>query len=182
MTTSLSDAGLVFADGSVQTTALTSGTQTIAGQKTFAVQPIMPVQSMVRVNTSNGYGSTNTVIRRFTNLQVSQGTDITYADSATAGASFTINTAGVYAISFSDQFSAASSIGLSLNSSQLTTAISGITAADRLAEMDSGGVNYSCTCSWTGYLAAGSIVRPHNQGVAVGSNPSVGKFTIVRIA
>ena len=55
-------------------------------------------QSMVRLNTSNGYGSTNTVIKRYTNVVTNQGVDITYADSATLGASFTINTAGVYAI------------------------------------------------------------------------------------
>lgn len=138
--------------------------------------------SMVRLNTSNGYGSTNTVIRRFTNVAVNTGSDITYADSSTLGATFTINTAGVYAVSYADQFSSASSIGLSLNSTQLTTSIAGITAADKLSEMDSAGINYSVACSWAGYLSAGSVVRAHTQGVSSGANTGIGKFTIVRIA
>lgn len=138
--------------------------------------------SMIRLYTSNGYGSTNTVIRRFVNTLVSTGSDITYADSATLGATFTINTSGIYAISYSDQYSSASSIGLSLNSTQLTSSIASIAAADKLAEMDSGGINYSCNCQWTGYLASGSIVRAHTQGVSSGANTSIAKFTIVRIS
>ena len=43
----------------------------------FGVTP-----SMVRLNTSNGYGSTNVKIRRFTNIITTQGSDITYVDSA----------------------------------------------------------------------------------------------------
>jgi hypothetical protein len=72
--------------------------------------------SEVRLNTVNGFGSTNTMIRRFTNTTINTGTDITYADSATLGATFTINTAGVYAISYSDSFAASADMGLSLNS------------------------------------------------------------------
>ena len=40
-------------------------------------------KSMVRLNTANGYGSTNVCIRRFTNVVTNQGSDITYVDSAT---------------------------------------------------------------------------------------------------
>jgi hypothetical protein len=61
------------------------------GQPTFPKQPLVTLaQSMVRLNTANGYGSTNTAIRRFTNVVTNQGTDITYADSATLGTTFTI--------------------------------------------------------------------------------------------
>jgi hypothetical protein len=42
------------------------------------------------LNTVNGYGSTNTCIRRFTNLTNSIGSDVLYQDSASLGASFTI--------------------------------------------------------------------------------------------
>lgn len=138
--------------------------------------------SMVRLNTANGYGSTNTVIRRFTNTVTNQGADITYTDSATLGATFTINTNGVYAISYSDIFSAQSSVGISLNSSQLAGGIGGITAADRIGIVDSGGANFIAFVSTTLYLPSGSLLRPHTSGVAIGVTPSAVQFTITRVA
>lgn len=139
-------------------------------------------QSMVRLNTANGYGSTNTKIRRFTNIVTNQGSDITYADSATLGASFTINTAGVYAISYTDNFTAASDAGLSLNSSQLTTNIPVINASDILSVDTTGSGSFSATASWVGYLQVNDIVRAHTNGVAVGGNVNAVQFTITRVA
>lgn len=159
-----------------------TGNETIAGVKTFSSQPVMPTQSMIRLNTANGYGSTNTAIRRFTNTVVSQGTDITYADSAANGASFTINVAGVYAITYADCFTAVSSYhGLSLNSSQLTTSIASITAADRLTIFGDASGNYGGPATWVGYLAAGAVIRPHAvAGVSTGTMPQ--DFTICRVS
>ena len=146
----------------------------------------VPVQSslpsMVRLNTANGYGSTNTPIRRFTNVVTNQGTDITYADSATLGASFTINTAGIYSISFSDVFNSSANVGISLNSSQLTTLISAISIADRLAITATAGADFQINVGWTGYLAAGSVIRAHNSGTPSGTTPAQTTFTITRIA
>lgn len=72
-----------------------------------ALQNVQPTydnsDSAVRVYGGNGFGSTNTSVRRFTNLADNFGTDITYTDSATLGASFTINTSGLYDISFTEQ-------------------------------------------------------------------------------
>ena len=138
-------------------------------------------QSMVRLNTANGYGSTNTVIRRFTNTVVNQGTDITYTDSATLGATFTINTSGVYSVDYVDNFNTANSqLGISLNSSQLTTAVGSITVADLLAYGQAYAVNAGCSCSWTGYLAAGAVIRAHTSGNATGAVLAL--FTITKIA
>ena len=139
-------------------------------------------QSMVRVNTANGYGSTNTPIRRFTNVVTNQGTDITYADSATLGASFTINTAGIYSISFSDVFNGSANVGLSLNSTQLTTSIGSINTADRLAITAAAGADFQINVGWTGYLAAGSVVRAHNSAAPSGTIPAQTAFTITRVA
>ena len=136
--------------------------------------------SMVQLNTGNGYGSTNTMIRRFTNVVTNQGTDITYADSATLGATFTINTNGVYAISFTDCLSSASHIGLSLNSSQLTTSILAVTAADQLAAATTGGANFRACVSVTAFFASGSVIRAHCQGTTDGIYPAL--FTIMRVA
>lgn len=140
----------------------------------------LSVQSMVRVNTANGYGSTNTVIRRFSTIVVNQGSDITYADSATLGASFTINTDGVYAINYTDFFSATGDLGISLNSTQLTTAIGSITAADRLADATTSAANARANAPITLYLPAGSVIRPHTGGAGGGGANS--QFTITRVS
>ena len=118
----------------------------------------------ITVTTGNGEGSTNTMIRRFTTTQSSVGTAITYADSATLGASFTINEAGLYEIYYSDiGIGSGTNHGASLNSTQLTTAIQTIAAADRLtycADFNS----VQTAVSRVVKLAAGDVVRPHVGG------------------
>lgn len=138
------------------------------------------VQSMVRLYGANGYGSTNPVIRRFGTTLVYQGNDITFADSATLGSSFTINTSGVYSITYTECYSTSNNrLGISLNSSQLTTGIDSINAADRLAAKEAYIANFSNAVSWTGFLPAGSVIRPHNEGQPVGATPPA--FTIARV-
>jgi len=139
-------------------------------------------RSMVRLSTSNGNGSTNTAIRRFTTVQANQGSDITYADSATLGASFTINAAGVYAISYNDSSSAAFNMAFSLNSMSLTTNPPSIPAAERLAMTQTNLANGFAALPWTGYLPAGSVVRPHVDAGAANGSPNTASFTIVRVA
>lgn len=148
---------------------------------TMVVLPTTP--SMVRLNTDAGFGSTNTAIRRFANTVTNTGSDITYADSAANGASFTINTAGIYAITFSMGFSSSSNIGLSLNSTQLTTAIHSITISDQLVNAVTPSASWSTCVSWTGYLPAASVIRPHTSvSVTAGTTNGLPTFTIVRVA
>jgi hypothetical protein len=145
-----------------------------------AVKTLTPY-SCIRLNTANGYGSTNTKIRRFTTTVLSQGSDITYADSAANGGSFTINTKGVYAISYSDVFSATGYYGVSVNSSQLTTTIQSITASD-IATLDVvQNANTGGSCSVTLPLNAGDVIRAHTEGTSTGAG-FIPLFTIVRIA
>jgi len=190
ITTGDASNGLVFTSGNDGEVVIQSG---LAGAKVDALsiaadgtptmikQPVLPAQSMVRLNTANGYGSTNTAIRRFTTVVTNQGTDITYADSATLGATFTINTSGVYAISRSDQFNAAAGVGLSLNSSQLTTGINAIAVADVLVAASTAASASGVQTAWTGYLTAGAVVRAHDiPGNVTGANTRYGQFTITR--
>lgn len=159
-----------------------SGTTTITGAATFTVPPkVTAVQSMVQLHTSNGHGSTNTKIRRFSTVITNQGSDITYADSESLGGTFTINTNGVYAISYTDQWDAGQWFGLSLNSNQLTTDNTSITAAHRLGVVHSGGANETEMVSNTVYIAAGGVVRAHTNGNTSGSNTSFANFTITRV-
>ena len=152
------------------------------GTPTFLKVPaVTALQSMVRLNTANGYGSTNTTIRRFTNVVTNQGTDITYADSATLGGSFTINTAGVYAISYTSCVSTASDIGVSLNSNQLSTTVNGITTSAILTQTTITIANYVGTAGTTVYLPAGSVIRAHTDGSTSGSGRA-DLFTITRVS
>ncbi len=58
----------------------------------------LSIKSYVLVQGYGGYGSSSTATLRFTSTNASAGSDITYADSATLGGKFTINTAGLYEI------------------------------------------------------------------------------------
>ena len=137
--------------------------------------------SYVRLNTANGYGSTNNKIRRFTTTVNSAGVDITYADSATLGGTFTINTAGVYSVSYCDQFTAAATMGLSIDSTQLTTNIQSVTAVNVLSMCTTTGGNVAEVASATFYAAAASVVRAHTDGVAAGITSGGTQFTIARV-
>ena len=175
-------AALAGDDGSLEIWVGPNGAKILAATFSAAGKLSLPVQSMVRLNTANGYGSTNTAIRRFTTAVTSQGTDITYVDSATLGASFTINAAGVYSISYSDQFNTASSLGITLNTISPSTGVTGVAAAQILAAATSAGPNYGINCSWTGFLPAGSVVRAHASITPSGSNTVLEQFTITRVA
>lgn len=112
--------------------------------------------SSISVNTANGYGSTLTAIRRFLNNPINIGTDITYTDSASNGASFTILTTGLYNISYSDNANQAFNMGITKNE---TGNITSAASANILA-WDSGASNaLSASVSCQAYLVAGDIVR-----------------------
>ena len=144
---------------------------------------VQPAQSMVRLDTSNGYGSTNTQIRRFVNVRTNQGSDITYADSATLGGSFTINTAGVYAISYSDSFGVAGYFGISLSTTQPTIAIQSISTTDRACMGGTNGASQIASTGVTLYLAAGVVIRAHADSAnGTTSAPDRCHFAIVRVA
>jgi hypothetical protein len=155
-------------------------TYTADGTPTFLKPPInLGLPSMVKVNTASGFGSTNTAIRRFTNITngvngaVIQGNDITFADSAALGASFTINTAGIYAMSYYDQFAGAYPLGISLNSANLTTVVYSLSAAETLVNGICAAANNPTCVATTQYLAAGSVVRAHCQaGSGLGATGS----------
>ena len=174
--------------GFIDITEATAGTwatapTTIQGAGGQASTRIIGFQnSMVRLNTANGYGSTSTKIRRFTNIVTTQGADITYADSATLGGSFTINTAGVYSVSYNDQFTAASFIGISLNTTQPTVNINLLAATEIFSGTVTSGANFASVAAASFYLAAGSIIRAHTDGTATGTTTTFCQFTITKLS
>jgi hypothetical protein len=174
---------LQLQSGSTPTTAVTIDASQVV---TFAKQPVVTAaQSMIRLNTPNGWGSSSTRIRRFSTVVTSQGSDITYttsADNSVLGCVFTINTNGVYSVSYSDCFNAEGWIGISLNSSQLSTAVQSINISDILSTTYVSINNSGNFVGWVGYLPSGSVVRPHTASASTGSNPNTAQFTITRVA
>lgn len=142
--------------------------------------------SVVIVHTGNGYGSTNTKIRRFTTALTNTGTAITYADSATLGASFVINENGLYEIFYQEVFSSTSytKFGASLNSNQLTTDITGVTVSSRIFCASVGGAattGDANSSSRVMLLNSGDIVRPHGLGVTTSTSDQT-LFSLRKIA
>ncbi|PPC86683.1 MAG: hypothetical protein CTY37_05355 [Methylotenera sp.] len=131
--------------------------------------------SMIRVNTPAGNGSTNTSVRRWTNVVVNQGVDITYATSATLGDTFTINTLGTYAISYTDAFNGAGDLFITLNSTTLNAAPA--TLSQVLSEATTSSAATRACCGVTVPLNAGDIIRAQSPFTGV----SRGFFTITRV-
>jgi hypothetical protein len=155
--------------GAIEEISMGAGLSLVAGVLSSTAAP---PDSSLQLNTSNGYGSTSTVIRRFTNVAAQRGsyaTDFTIVMNATVGTEITINTTDYYTFSYTEAMSAASPFGLSLNSAQLTTQIANITLADRLVlggVENTGGYGF---CGGRFYLPAGSVVRPHANAVGGGT-------------
>jgi hypothetical protein len=169
----------VLSGGTGVTTSTGTGSVVLSASPTFTGNVTTPL-SYVRLNTANGYGSTNTKIRRFTNIVNNVGTDITYADSATLGGTFTINTNGVYSVSYGDNFNAGTWFGVTINSASLTTTISTLPAAEILV-LSYIAAGEGRPGSSTFYAAASAVVRAHTDGAASGTQTNAQQFTIARV-
>jgi hypothetical protein len=117
-------------------------------------------RSEVTVDTGNGYGSTNTKIRRFSNIRKNVGSAITYADSSTLGGTFTINEVGIYSITYCDKSTTTTqAIAIVVNGTALTTnPDTPITYAQGLRGMVYSAINFTGSIAWTGNLNVGDIV------------------------
>jgi hypothetical protein len=169
--------------GKATTDTLTN--KTLTGAVFTAMPSTTTAQSMVRLTGSSGFGSTNTAIWRFTTSVTNQGSNITYAASATLGDTFTVNTNGVYSITYTNQFNAALWMGISLGASgaDLTANIFNIAASKILTADVTGGVNSAASVTWTGYLPSTSVIMAHtNPSATAGTSTAAVNFTIARVA
>lgn len=140
------------------------------------------IKSAIWLITGNGYGSTNTKIRRFTTIQKNTGSDITLTQSATDGDSMTINKTGTYLVYYQDfHTSANSNMGISINSTELTTSIATVTAANVLARFTNGASVPGCT-SVVAYLLAGDVLRAHTDGSAAATGATDTMFKVERVS
>lgn len=159
---------------------LTADSTQALGVKWAATSNTAPT-SEIRLDTANGYGSTNTKIARYTTITTNNGgSDISYADSATDGMLITINTTGIYNISTQADFNTAANVGISVNSNQLTTNIYQINLANYVANDTSSATGNITGVSACLNLTAGDLIRSHTDGAAAGAtNRSM--FRITRV-
>lgn len=115
------------------------------------------------VHTGNGYGSTNTKRRRFSTLfRDTLNGLVTYADSATLGASFTINNGGIYSIERKDTSGGTGSGGIALNSSSGTTSYPGGLSFNQKLGSFGGSIDTVATIR---QLSAGDVVVPQDGSI-----------------
>lgn len=134
------------------------------------------VTSQLRLHTFAGYGSTDTAIMQYSTAQENFGNMFsenhsTGYNSGTEGIEIIINRTGRYSFSASSRGGAtAVQVGFSINSSQLTTQLALITAANRLSVQNMLTSSDFGSSSWSGWLASGSVIRMHGAGVSPSSN------------
>lgn len=119
----------------------------------------------VIVHTPNGYASTNTKRRRYTTTATSTGTDITYADSSTLGATFTINTPGVYSITRQEKFGSTTGRGgLAVNASSGTSNYTTLAFAEKLGGLAVASSNSFSIVTVTREFAINDVIVAHDDG------------------
>lgn len=123
---------------------------------------------MIRYDGHAGYGSTNTVIPYFTtSVRDTTSSIISFANSATDGFSITaLVDCDVHITWHAYSNSVFLETGISLNSTQLTTAILSITSADRLAwqQNEDNSTGWMGHVHWSGQLEKDDVLRPHGDG------------------
>jgi hypothetical protein len=157
--------------------------QEVAVSVTNVLPQFSESDSSIRVDTANGYGSpTGTRIRRFSNVRDNLGTAITYVPSDVNGDSFRINEDGIYHISFSDYTSGGAYIGITLNSSNLSTNVTTLMQAanNEVLSHTSVSTNNNQSCSWSGYLQKDDVIRAHTDSNA-SLDVDAAKFTISKV-
>lgn len=182
-----------YGDNSVNQLSKTNGNGIAANATTLSVNATVRVQGLsaagvinnprseVFLDTGNGSGSSSTGVRRFTNTRKNTGSAITYADSASLGATFTINESGIYSITYQD-YSGGSDvlIGVTVNSANLTGAINSISYANGRRVWTYVRTGESQPVSWTGILERGDIIRAQHQSA---NSSDVGcNFSIVKVS
>ncbi len=144
----------------------TSGLKiTIAEQPDFRIYSTFPDTTDVElfVDSPNGFGSTNTVIRRYSNIRKNTlGSYATFTQSATLGDSVTINRPGKYSVVVSDSRTDGSSvIGISVNATLLTTSIQTLTYADGRRAVAAADAGNFPNAVHIGRFNAGDVIRAH---------------------
>jgi len=131
----------------------------------------------------NGHGSTNTRIRRWTDVQKnSLGAHATYVDSAANGMSVTINVPGLYGFEYADSDSAGGeNFGVTLNEgATLSTNIIALTHTQGVRMRTSMSTGVEGQLSGVIRLVVNDVIRSHTDGGANNSGVQ-SYFKMIRI-
>ncbi len=132
-------------------------------------------------HTINGYGSSSNKIQKFvTEVDSSDDIVVTVDNSATLGFTITANMDCILHVVYGTTFNAAGYMGLTKNSTQLTTAIHVITT-DKMVLNNTKAGNLPTACNFSGALEAGDVIRPHTDGSGDGSSPIFGSISVLAI-
>lgn len=163
--------------GVINSTQVTAGTW--AALPTVAYSQLKTfygnVLSSLTGNGTANHGGTDTRIRRIstdgtTTLSDALGNIAEIVTNSANGTVLTILRSGLYSVRYEDTNSGGASIfGLSLNSASLTTAYASLSASEKLAGTGAAAATVGGT-EFVGYLAAGSVVRPHDDGACDSAN------------
>lgn len=147
----------------------------------FAASP--SPRNEIFVDSGNGYGSSATKVRRFSNTRKSTGSAITYSDSSVEGGVFTINEDGIYSINYSDySTSTVTYLAITVNTTATTTSASSLTYADgRRMGTNTSAASTVQMASWTGFLQNGDVVKAMTSGSANATDAFVA-FSIAQVS
>lgn len=150
-------------------------TQGSAKLNTYQSMPF----SYIRRKNGTTRGSTNTYVVIYGTAVESNGTDITYVNSAASGDSFTINTSGIYTISISIYVNASGQVpNLGL---QIGDSISNTFNANMVSSSSATATGATVHLSWTGYIAANKKVYAHSY-TALYNDAENNIISIARVA
>lgn len=154
----------------------------IPGQVQVATPAQAPISEII-VSGGSGHGSTNTLIRRFTSLESSAGSDVTWTSSATLGDTFTINARGKYAITYQDQRTLGQGlIGLSVNDTQLSTGIKSTNAPNILGYAATDSANEAGNLCVVRGFNAGDIIRCKTDSLPNETDSKAVRIIITQVA
>lgn len=175
----LSNVGCVLI-GRLKISETTAGTWATNATE-CSVYPFEDKSARSRVRLSaGGYGSAaGTVVRIFSTIISNVGSDITYAQDPVNGDTFTINTPGVYSMSYKDGSSGI--FGLSLNNSNTTTAINSLTNSSVLMLTEVDTTNYPVV-TYSDFFDIGDVIRAQTSGAPSASSDGDLKFSICKVS
>lgn len=131
----------------------------------------IPETQSIRYYNFSAFGSTNNKIPSFVSSAGADGTGLFSAsNSGVTGVSITASKKILVTANLSFNAGASTSIGISINSNQLTTDIGNIDADDRVAIATIGTAGFSLSTATSVVLNTGEVLRPHTSGSAPSSN------------
>ncbi len=148
-------------------TNTTTSSQTIElSSSILATEP----DAYIKTSVANGYGATNTAVRRYSNITDNLGKSISYQDSASLGGSFTILEDGEYSIHATENSSTDGGASQITKNSTTLNALTSV-EAERLADCRKAGtLDQSWQMSWTGPLKIGDVIRIQATSTATAVN------------